>query len=157
MYYKIITPRSFFTHVYDTRVNIFNIPYGKVFTATKHTAYKPDDPKCLVNESCFHFADGAFDTMLWHTALCHHVLHCQIYQIEPLSDVIKERCKDSKGIYQCGAHKIKFLGKQNIDKMYEQAIQEYYQDPDRYTNFKISINWWKKHQPTVFLLYKTYQ
>ncbi|MBQ9540453.1 MAG: hypothetical protein IJU89_03455 [Alphaproteobacteria bacterium] len=159
MYYKIVTPQSFFTDLYDGNINIdvFDIPCETVFTAPNQSKHRPDDPKCMVNNSCFHFAQGAFDTMLWHTKLAHHLLDARIYQIQPLTDVIKQRCQDSTGIYQCGAHKIKILEKQNIHNMYELAIQEYYTDFDRYKNFKINIDRWKKHQPTVFLLYQCYR
>lgn len=161
MYYKIVTPQSFFTDLYDGIINIdvFDIPCGTVFTAPDQSKHRPDDPRCMINNSCFHFAQGAFDTMLWHTLLCHHnTLETVIYQIQPLSGVVeKQRCRDSNGIYQCGAHEIKILQKQNIHDMYELAIQEYYTDSDRYNNFKINIDWWKKHQPTVFLLYKCYR
>ena len=153
MYYKIVTEYSFFTELYkDT--DVFNIADGTIFTAPQKPKHKPDAPKCMLNESCFHFAEGAFDTMLWHTLLIHHTLSAQIYKIKPLTTVIKQRCNDSDGIYQCAAHKIKFLEKQNTDEMYERAINEY--DPNRYKNFKINLERWKKHEPTVFLLYKCY-
>lgn len=157
MYYKIVTTQSFFTDLYDDTIDVFNIPNGKVFTAPDQSKYKPDDPKCLLGNSCFHFAQGAFDTMLWHTKLIHHILPARIYQIQPLTEVIKQRCQDSTGIYQCAAHQIKILKKQNINEMYEQAIQEYYENTDRYKNFKINVDWWKNHQPTVFMLYECYR
>lgn len=153
MYYKIVTPASFFTELYkDT--DVFNIPYGTIFTAPKTPKHKPDAPKCILGESHFHFAQGAFDIMLWHTLLIHHTMPAQIYEIQPLTNVIKQRCNDSDGIYQCAAHQIKFLGKQDTNEMYERAINEY--DPNRYNNFKINTDRWKKHEPTVFLLYKSY-
>lgn len=158
MYYKIVTKTSFFTDLYGASVDVFNIPYGTIFTASDQSKHRPDDPKCMLGNSCFHFAQGAFDTMLWHTLLCrHNTVETTIYQIQPLGVVEKQRCQDSNGIYQCGAHKIKILEKQNIHDMYELAIKEYYTDSDRYKNFKINIDWWKKHQPTVFLLYKCYR
>ena len=156
MYYKILTPQSFFTEYYEN-TDVFNIPYGTVFSAPKASKHRPDDPKCLINESVFHFADGAFDTMLWHTRLIHHVLPCQIYEIQPIGDVIKQRCLDDLGLYQCGAQQIKFLKKQNTDEMYELALREYYENPKKYTNFRISVDWWKKHQTTCFAVYQCYR
>ena len=93
MYYKIVTPQSFFTDLYDD-IDVFNIPVGTVFTAPDQSQYKPDDPKCLLGNSCFHFAQGAFDTMLWHTKLIHHTLPARIYQIQPLT--ARSQNKDAK-------------------------------------------------------------
>lgn len=155
MYYKIITQRSFFTELYEN-MDVFNIPCGTVFVAPKTSKYRPDDPKCLINESVFHFSRGAFDTMLWHTRLIHHVLPCQIYAIQPLTNVTRQRCLDDLGLYQCGAQQIKFLEKQDVNKMYELAVKEYMANPTKYNNFKISVDWWKKHQPTVFRVYESY-
>lgn len=156
-YYKILTPKSFFTNSYD-KLDIFNIPYGTTFVAPKHPRYNPDCPKCLIGESCFHFAQGAFDTMLWYTILYHHLLkETQIYRVQPLSRVVKQRCQDSEGIYQCGAHQIQFLDKQDINKMYDMAVQEYYTDSGKYDNFRINISLWLKHKPTCFILSKCYR
>lgn len=156
MYYKIVTERSFFTDLYDG-IDVFNISYGTVFSAPKSSKNKPDDPNCLINESVFHFAEGVFDTMLWHTRLIHHVLSCQIYAVQPLTYVIKQKCADSLGLYQCGAQQIKFMEKQDIDNVYDMAIQEYKENINRYTNFKISINCWKEHNPTCFFMYQCYR
>jgi len=156
MYYKIVTERSFFTHSYDD-IDIFNIPCGTVFTAPKTSKYKPDDPKCLIGKSLFHFADGAFDAMLWYTKLGYHsTIGYQIYAIQPLGKITKKRCPDDLGIYQCGAHQIKILEGQNTNEMYELALQEYFANPNRYTNFEINPDLWKKHQTTVFKVYKSY-
>ena len=156
MYYKIVTKNSFFTDLYEN-TDVFDIPYGTVFVAPESSKHRPDDPKCLINESVFHFASGVFDTMLWHTRLIRHVLPCQIYAVQPLTKVIKQKCADSLGLYQCGANKIKILEKQNIDNMYDMAVKEYSRNPDKYRNFEISVDWWKKHQPTCFYVHQYYR
>jgi hypothetical protein len=156
MYYKIVTSKSFFADLY-WHFDIFDIQNGTILTAPKNSRRVPDDPKCLLNQHCFHFADGAFDTMLWHTVLCHHVKQYQIYKIEPITNVIKHRCLDSDGIYQCGASKIKFIEKQDTDELYDRAIQEYNTYHDRYDNFDININQWKQHKTTVFYLKQSYR
>ena len=150
MYYKIVTEGSFFTDL-CMGIDVFNIPYGTVFTAPDHSKYKPKDPKCMLGNSCLHFAQGAFDTMLWYNILSYPFLEDCIYQIQPITKVTKRRAQDSGEIYQCGAHKIKILRKQSIDDMYECAIQEYYTNPDRYKKFKMYIAWWKEHVPMVSL------
>ena len=156
MFYKIIIPGSFFADFYNDDCNLFDIPYGTILTAPSLSKHKPDYPQYLINESCLHFAEGAFDTMLWHAQLSHHLLKGQIYSIQPLTNVIKQRCPDALGLYQCGAKQIEILDKQDMDKMYELAIQEYYINPTRYTNFKISMALWKKHQTPTFSVRKSY-
>ena len=159
MYYKIVTPYSWFTDLYVLKLDMplpHGIPYGAIFTAPEKPNHKPDCPEYLINESCFHFADGVLDAMLWHSKLSHHNTDYPIYAIEPLSHVVKQRCHDSLGIYQCGANKIRFLAKQNIDEMYEMAIAQYNANPKKYANFEISLDWWKKHQTTLFYIHKYY-
>ena len=150
MYYKIVTERSWFTKLYED-IDVFNIPYGTVLNAPESCKHKPDNPKCLIKESVFHFAEGVYDTMLWHARLIHHVLPCQIYAVQPLTDVIKQRCADDLGLYQCGAQQIKILERQNIEDMYDMAVKEYDINPNKYQNFKISVDWWKKHETTDIL------
>ena len=125
----------------------------------KFQTKKPDDPKCMLGESCFHFAEGAFDTMLWHTRLCNpfRIKKYQIYKIEPIGDVIKSRCVDDLGLYQCGTQQIKFISKQDTDEMYDAALAEYAKNPNRYKNFNINPDRWKKHDTTVFFLKKSYE
>ncbi len=158
MYYKIVTERSFFTDwCADQNVDVFNIPSGTVFQAPEHSKYKPNNPFCLLGENCFHFAEGAFDMMMWHDLrLGWRVKQCVIYEIEPIDEVKKERCKDHEGFYQCAANKIKVLGKQKIGDMYDLAVAEYAKDPNRYTNIKFDVNDWRKHRSTVFSLLRDY-
>ena len=86
-----------------------DIPYGTIFDAPKKCRYKPDDSRILLGKKCFHFADGVLDTMLWHTQLTHRNVQFQVYAIEPLAIIEKERCRDGIGLYQCGTEKIKIL------------------------------------------------
>ena len=155
MYYKIVTEYSFFNKLCPD-MDILNIPTGSVFTAP--TTNNHNNTEVTVGKSLLHFADGAFDMMLWHTKLTHHnTIKHQIYTIQPLGKITKSRCLDSLGIYQCGARKIKFLQKQNTDEMYEMALQEYFANPNKYTNFQINQDLWKKHQTTIFSLYNSYE
>ena len=157
MYYKIITDYSFFYNTYHDSMDVFNIPAEKVFVAQDTIKHKPQVSRCLINESCFHFAEGAFDTMLWYTRLNHHdTAKTQIYSIQPLTNVQKERCKDELGIYQCGAKKIKFLEKQDINTMFNTAVQEYASNQDKYKNFEIDLDSWKKHKSTCFFMWQDY-
>lgn len=159
MYYKIITEYSFFIELYGTDTDVFNIANGTIFSAPPTPIRKPESPKCLIQKSCFLFAEGAFDTMLWHTRLCNpfRVKKYQIYKIEPIGDVIKSRCVDDLGLYQCGAQQIKFIGKQDTDELYDFALQEYYKFHNKYTNFNINPDYWGKHQTTVFYIKKSYE
>ena len=155
MYYKIITTVSWFAKTFED-VNVLDIPYGTVFTAPQTCKYKPDDSKLLLDKNSLHFAEGVLDTMLWHTCLTHIKKKHQLYVIEPLGSVKKERCRDGLGLYQCCAEKIKILDRPNIDEMYEAAIKEYTENRDRYKNFDINLNWWKKHETTVFYTFEHY-
>ena len=155
MYYKIITTVSWFAKTFEG-VDVLDIPYGTVFTAPDACKYKPDDSRILLNKNCFHFAEGVLDTMLWHTRLTHFKKDVQLYAIEPLGVVTKARCRDGIGIYQCGAEKIKILDRPNIDEMYETAIKEYITNRDRYKNFDIDLDSWKKHETTAFFTYVRY-
>ncbi len=155
MYYKIVTARSFFTDLYENS-NVFDIPCGTVFCAPEMPKHKPNDSKCMLDKSCIHFADGAFDTMLWHSKLTARVMDFQIYQIQPLSVVSKNRCLDSEGVYQCGAAKIKIIQKQHVDELYDLAVQEYYEHPNKYQNFDIDIDLWKAHKTTICYLKEPY-
>lgn len=157
MYYKLVTEYSFFTDLYPG-MDILNIPQNTVFTAPTTSKHKPDNPECMVGLSHLHFADGAMDIMLWHTRLSHFNMYKnQIYAVQPVGNVIKKRCIDSLGIYQCGAHQIKFLEKQNLDELYDLAVREYYTFPTRYTNFDINLDCWGKHKTTAFFLKKSYE
>ena len=157
MYYKLVTEYSFFNDLCPG-IDILNIPNDTIFTAPESSKHKPDDPKCLIGLSHLHFADGAMDIMLWHTRLSHFNMYKnQIYAVQPVGNVIKKRCIDSLGLYQCGACQIKFLEKQNIDELYDLALQEYYKFPDRYTNFNINPDRWGKHETTVFFVKESYE
>lgn len=156
MYYKIVTEWSFFTYLYQSDTNIFDIPCGTVFTAPYKNKQKSNKSKIMIGKSCFHFSEGAFDTMLWYDKLSKYALTTQIYRIEPFGIVKKQRCRDLEGFYQCGAPKIKIMEKQNLDEMYNKALKEYYENQHRYENFKIDIDLWKQHKPTVFSLCECY-
>ncbi len=156
MYYKIVTEWSFFTYLYHTDTNIFDIPCGTVFTAPYKNTQKSNNKKIMIHKSCFHFSEGAFDTMLWYDKLSEYALKTQIYRIEPFGNVKKARCKDEEGFYQCGAPKIKIMEKQNLDEMYDLAVKEYCANRDRYKNFQIDIDLWKEHKSTIFSLYESY-
>ena len=151
MYYKIITPKSYFADLYAD-IDIFNISYGSVFVAPEKSNF-PFFQLHAIKEDVFHFSNGAFDAMLWHTVFCHQGEPCQIYKIEPIGNILTYRHYPiGLDLDQCGATSIKFLEKQNIDSMYEYAIKEYYTNPKKYINFIIDIDLWKRHQPTVFAL-----
>ena len=51
---------------------------------------------------------------------------------------------------------ILILDRPNIDEMYETAIKEYEANRDRYKNFDIDLDSWKKHETTAFFTYVRY-
>lgn len=155
-YYKIVTLDSWFADFVDDSVDIFNIPKGKEFTAPETPRKYVFYPEGLVDEHGFHFAQGAFDTMLWHNTLCWPLPEFAIYKVKPIGDVKKERCRDGDGLYQCCATGLTFLGKQDLGQMYDAAVDEYYKDPNRYSNIEFSVDAWKMHQKTVNILLEPY-
>ena len=153
-YYKVISIPSIFWNVYSPAVTI--IQYG-----TEYVANVPNITKEYkgIKQPVLHFAEGAFDTMLWHSALIwnYNKRHHTIYEIEPLTPVFKERCPDSMGIYQCGAHKIKILDSVDLDEMFERAIAEFNQNRkahiDKYPDLDISkiMAAFVRHEQSIYL------
>ena len=126
-YYKIITDDSLFSNIYNMNKTI---PWGT------HVC----DPYISLDTGWYwfvapyhiHFAQGAFDTMLWYNELRGFFNKWfQIYEVLPLTKVIKARCRDEKRIFQCGAQEIMFLNQVRIDDIYEDALREYYANPDK--------------------------
>ena len=154
-YYKIVTPSSWFVDCVDNNIDIFNIPKNTVFTAPETPKKYVFYPEGLVNEYGFHFAQGAMDTMLWHNTLCWNVPF-SIYKVQPIGEVIKERCCDGDGLYQCCAAGLKFLEKQDLGKMYDKAVNEYYKYQNRYPNIEVNMDAWRSHQITVNILLEPY-
>ena len=113
-----------------------------------------------IKKAVLHFAEGAFDTMLWQSMLIWDNTEYQqhtIYEIQPLTNVFKERCMDGIGLYQCGSHKIKILSPVDLDEMYERALQEFHQNRrahiEKYSNLDISkiIAAWVRHKQSEYL------
>ena len=155
IYYKIVSKPSRFERDYYIQ-DISNIDYG-----TEYTAGVPNITKEYmgIKKAVLHFAEGAFDTMLWHSMLIwgfNRDSHT-IYEIQPLDYVFKERCRDGIGIYQCGAHKIQILSPVDLDEMYERALAEFHQNRkehiDKYSNLDISkiIAAWVHHKQSEYL------
>ena len=96
------------------------IPYGTIATATNSIA----GSLCIDTEKpVIHFSDNAFDTMLWLSIF--RTSNSAIYEITPLTPVIKQQCKDSNAIYQCGAESIRIEKIVSMKQMYSMALCEY--------------------------------
>ncbi len=155
IYYKIVSKPSRFVRDYYIE-DISNIDYG-----TKYAAGVPNITKEYkgIKKAVLHFAEGAFDTMLWHSILIwgFNKPNHTIYEIQPLDHVFKERCMDGTGIYQCGAHKIQILNSVDLDEMYERALAEFHQNRkahiEKYQNLDISkiIAAWVQHKQSEYL------
>lgn len=156
IYYKIIALPSLFWSAYHI-TDSSKIQYG-----TKYTASMPNITKDYkgIKKAVLHFAEGAFDTMLWQSMLIWDNTEYQqhtIYEIQPLDYIFKERCMDGIGLYQCGSHKIKILSPVDLDEMYERALQEFHQNRrahiEKYSNLDISkiIAAWVHHKQSEYL------
>lgn len=138
MFYKIIVKNYPFEKVYRIK-DINNIPSGKIFEARipfREGAYISDTP-------VIHFCDNAFDTMLWHNILiADWESEPVFYEINPLTRIIKQKCDDNIGLFQCGASCIQFIKRISVDNMYEKALAEYNKNPQdkitMYPNIPIS-------------------
>jgi len=159
-YYKIITEKAYFRRIYDIN-DISAVPAG-----TKIIASAPFGIRCKnapnIDQPVTHFCDNAFDTMLWHNMF--EALHRDsdtqmppvIYEITPITDVIKEKCPDKLELYQCGAHIIEFKKKVSIKEMFERAVAEFKQNPDKKTKLypklplqKFVNSWANYSQPVI--------
>ncbi len=156
IYYKIIALPSLFWSAYHI-TDSSKIQYG-----TKYTASIPNITKDYkgIKKAVLHFAEGAFDTMLWQSMLIWDNTEYQqhtIYEIQPLTNVFKERCMDGIGIYQCGANKIEILNPISLDEMFERAIAEFNQNRkqqiERYPNLDISkiMAAFVHHEQSIYL------
>lgn len=106
-YYKIITDNSHFAAEYDI-ANVTAIPFGAQFSANKPF----DKSVCITSDvPVIHFSETAFETLMWYEILTKPTDKIAIYEITPLSRVVKQKCNDFHGLTQCGAQVIQ-IGKQ---------------------------------------------
>lgn len=160
MYYKIVGPKFCFRNICPADIDILHIPNGMVFTSPVSTyQYEIQSPDhAHLDKAFIHFADGAFNTMLWYTWLFNkgHVQNNQIYGIEPLTPVIQARCPDTANLYQYGAHSIKILEKYDIKNMYDMAIEEFYKNKSSIAqtypnlNLQLTLKAWKHAKGNIY-------
>lgn len=146
-YYKVMWPNSSFSDVYKS-TDLNNIAPNTIISAPDKP-YNYSDGTHIENPTqVIHFCDNAFDTMLWYNMLD---AFC-VYEIEPLTPVIKQKCKESQDIYQCGAQKIKIVKKIPTDTMFDLALSEFEQDREAKIRMYMSISmpkvvhYWLRHQ-----------
>lgn len=168
-YYKIVSQNTYLRRIYDLQSS-FYIPNGTKITATAPFAdvYNSDNSKngqFYINKPVMHFCDNAFDTMLWYNVFYrmainkHHGIAPVVYEIKPITNVIKERCCDKNQIYQCGAHIIEFKAPVVVDNMLRRAVLEFLKEPEKkfemYPNLEIGkiINAWANYKQPSRLAY----
>ena len=128
-YYKVVTSVGLFARLYDIQ-DISKIPEGTEFTAKflPGRLTFPLEPPVLL------FSDCASDAMFWYSILNNirwdlfppeKWQDTCIYEIEPMTRIIKNRCCDEFGLFEFGAGVIKFGKNVPIDQMYKAALQEY--------------------------------
>ena len=70
MYYKIITPKSFFRDICPYGIDVLHIPSGteviSPFDTPDDESEQPED-RIDLGPAYIHFADGAFNAMMWYT------------------------------------------------------------------------------------------
>lgn len=157
-YYKIITEKSWFKKIYDFK-DVSDIPYGTMVEAQEPFSNDPQytigkRKHWYIKQPVIHFCDNAFDTMLWQPVLVGTLVpkKYQIYEIKPITPIVKEKCADEYGIYQCGAKKVEILGKMNDIDMYDLAVAEFHKDRstkiDSYLNLNLPdiVEDWENHE-----------
>ena len=106
-YYKIITDNSHFADEYNI-ADVMNVPFGTEFTANKPF----DRSVCIQSDvPVIHFSETAFETLVWYEILTKPTDKIAIYEVIPLTRVVKQQCSDFHGLTQCGAQIIQ-IGKQ---------------------------------------------
>lgn len=123
-YFKIVGEDFPFARYVQTRYNIDctqTIPCGTQVSA-KQSFY---GDLCIHSEigPVFHFCDNAFDVMLWHSLF--ETQNTTVYEIKPLGKVVKQRCNDSAGLYQCGAQDIEIIKPVSQKQLFKMALSEY--------------------------------
>lgn len=130
-YYKVVNNVGLFKRRYDIQ-DIKSIPEGSVFIALE-----PDVKTNFVasdGEPMLYFARGAFDTMLWYPifnntsyyeALAGNIRESCIYEIIPLTPVIKDRSPADHNYFRCGANKIEFKKQISVNQIAKLALEEY--------------------------------
>ena len=164
-YYKIITERSYFHRIYDAGDALW-VPYGTRVSAepcltTEYSRWGVRNGQWYINSDVpvIHFCDNAFDTMLWHSVLTrsNEKIGVAIYEIKPLTKVIKQRCGDDIGLYQCGANVVQFRHLVSTDEMFERALSEFHVNHhakiDMYPNLQMSkiIAAWVHHNQSKYV------
>lgn len=112
-YYKIITDNSHFADEYNI-ADVTAVPFGARFTANK-----PFDTDVCIKSTVpvIHFAETAFETLIWYEILTRPTDKIAIYEITPLGRVVKQECPDFKKLTQCGAQTIQFGNRVSLEEL----------------------------------------
>jgi len=144
-YYKIITDHSHFADEYNIK-NVAAIPFG-----TKFSANKPFDTSVCIQSAVpvIHFADMAFETLIWYEILTKQTDKIAIYEITPQSQVIKQQCSDVPGLCQCGAQTIRIEKQISLETLVHRVKDEFRRHKLKKTNpfpefhvANIMYQWW---------------
>jgi hypothetical protein len=132
-YYKIISSSCLFAKAYGI-TDINSIQEGSQFVG--YQLYDFADPKIVISgdKPMLHFTDCAFDTMLWwpifsktsyHQALFGYIVKSCIYEIIPITPVVKNRALNEHELFRCATNTIEFKKQIPIEQIAQLAIQEY--------------------------------
>ncbi len=132
-YYKVVNSGGMFQKTYNIS-DIKSIPEGSQFVASD--SYGFVKTSLSDNTPLLYFTDCAFDMMLWYPifsktpyleALAGNIRESCIYEIIPLSQIVKGRSPSDHNFFRCGANKIEFKKQIPIEQVAKIAIQEYNQ------------------------------
>jgi hypothetical protein len=147
-YYKVVNCACPFAIKYNIK-RLDAISNGEVFVA-KPAQYSSGRFLDTQAARVLNFSDCAFDAMLWYDVLNsirwdlvlpEYWEQTYIYEITPLSPIIKERCCDEYGLFQCGATTIRFGDKVPLEQMISNALDEYNHTKLKKYLQHIAYNW----------------
>ena len=84
-----------------------------------------------------HFADNAIDLLMWYyVGMGVNSPYQEVYffEINPLTQVHKQRCSDKNNLYQCGAQRIEIVQQMTLGDIFRAANQEIQNNTDEIIN-----------------------
>ena len=84
-----------------------------------------------------HFSDNTIDMLMWYyvgMGLTSPYQEVYFFEINPLTQVYKQRCIDKNKLYQCGAQRIEIVQQMTMGDVFRVANQEIQNNTDEIIN-----------------------
>ena len=130
-YYKIIYlghpfAKSFFADAFHIN-GLSDLWVGRHFCAAPEYTQTLPDFAIHAPYPVLHFSDNALDALFWRQ-LFGHVRY--VFEIKPIGQIYRECCRDSNGLYQCGAREIELVKLITEDGLIDLARDEISENTD---------------------------